>query len=115
MPSSGMLSRVALVRTDVTEERSASIIRVTRIVELGTLAVSFVFLRSVRRLLVTANVVPSSSILVALIMEAPSTSETSVLTRITRRNIPEDDILQNHRRENLKSNNNHICRMPTNP
>jgi hypothetical protein len=35
MPSSGMLRRVALVRTDVSEERSASFIRVTRIVELG--------------------------------------------------------------------------------
>jgi hypothetical protein len=54
-----MLRRVALVRTDVSEELSASIIRVTRIGELGTLAVTsnyFVFLRSLRRLLVTANV-----------------------------------------------------------
>jgi hypothetical protein len=40
MPSSGMLRRVVFVRTDVTEERVASIIRVTRIGELGTLAVS---------------------------------------------------------------------------
>jgi demethoxyubiquinone hydroxylase (CLK1/Coq7/Cat5 family) len=40
MESSGMLRRVALVRTDVSEELSASIIRVTRIGELGaTLAV----------------------------------------------------------------------------
>jgi hypothetical protein len=36
MPSSGMLRRVALVRTNVSEELSASIIRVTRIGELGT-------------------------------------------------------------------------------
>jgi hypothetical protein len=36
MPSSGMLRRVALVRTDVSEELSASFIRVTRIGELGT-------------------------------------------------------------------------------
>jgi hypothetical protein len=38
MTSSGMLRHVALVRTDVSEELSASIIRVTRISELGTLA-----------------------------------------------------------------------------
>jgi hypothetical protein len=36
MASSGMLRRVALVRTDVLEEISASTIRVTRIGELGT-------------------------------------------------------------------------------
>jgi hypothetical protein len=34
--SSGMLRRVALARTDVSEERSASFIKVTRIGELGT-------------------------------------------------------------------------------
>jgi demethoxyubiquinone hydroxylase (CLK1/Coq7/Cat5 family) len=40
MPSSGMLRRVALVGTDVSEERIASIIRVTRIGEVGTLAIT---------------------------------------------------------------------------
>jgi hypothetical protein len=40
MTSSGMLRRVALVTTDVSEEFGASIIRVTRISELGTLAVT---------------------------------------------------------------------------
>jgi hypothetical protein len=36
MPSSGMLRRVTLVRTGVSEGRIASIDRVTRISELGT-------------------------------------------------------------------------------
>jgi hypothetical protein len=52
MASSGILRCVALVRTDVSEEISAS--------------------------------------------------ETSVLTRVARRSIPEDAILHSHRRENLK-------------
>jgi hypothetical protein len=50
-----------------------------------------------------ANVVPISPILVTMMMEALSSSETSILIRTTRRNIPEDCILHSHRRENLKS------------
>jgi hypothetical protein len=37
MASSGMLCRVALIRTEALEELSASFIRVTRIGELGTM------------------------------------------------------------------------------
>jgi hypothetical protein len=46
-----------------------------------------VLLRSVRQLLLTASAVPSSPILVTLMKEALSSSEMSVLTRATWRNI----------------------------
>jgi hypothetical protein len=54
-------------------------------------------------LLVTANIVPSSPIVVTLTMEALGSSETSILTSATRRDNPEEDILHSHLRENLDS------------
>jgi hypothetical protein len=70
MPPSGMVHRVALVRTDVSEECIASIITVTTIGELGT----------------TLAVTNNQS---TLLMEAIRSPETSVLTR-TIHHIPED-------------------------
>jgi hypothetical protein len=81
MPSFGMLRRVARVKTGVSEE---------------LLRRNTTFLRGFIRLLGTANIVPSAPILVTLIMDATLSSETSVLTRTARRNIPEDDILHNY-------------------
>jgi UDP-N-acetylglucosamine 2-epimerase len=65
--------------------------------------IHFAFLRNVRRLLVTANVIPSSPILGTLMMEALSSFDMSVLTRATSRNIPEYATLHSHRRENPES------------
>jgi hypothetical protein len=85
-----MLCRVALVRTDVSEEPGTSFIRVTKIGELGTTQAATSNRRTLQR-----NT--------TLMKEVPGSFETSVLTRATRRNIPEDTILRSHCRENLKS------------
>jgi hypothetical protein len=86
MTYSGMLRRMALVRTDVSEECVAFIIKAKRIVELGT-ALALTSNLSSLRLLITANVVRSSLILVTLMKEVICFPETSVVTRATRRKI----------------------------
>jgi hypothetical protein len=79
-------------------ERISYIIKMERIKDLGTtLAVTNNFLVSL--LVITADVVPSLSILVTLIMEMIRSSETLVFTRATRHHVPEDCDLHFHCRE----------------
>jgi hypothetical protein len=80
-----------LIRTDVSEERIAYIVRMTRIGELGTTLAVTNNRRTLRsyRLLVTANV-PSTPIVVTLMMEVIHSSETLVLAIATRRNSLEE-------------------------
>jgi hypothetical protein len=97
MSPSRILRGVALVRTDVSEERSLLQLLVLLLtlfqvrwlffnLMMETIRYSATlkkFLRSVHRLIVTANGVPRTPILVTLMMEALSSSETLVLTRAT--------------------------------
>jgi hypothetical protein len=55
------------------------------------------------QLQVIANIVPSLLVLATFHMEEKYSSETSALTRATRRHIPEDSTPDSHRRKNLKS------------
>jgi hypothetical protein len=87
--SSVMWRRVTFVRSKVSEDRVAYIFRVTRIGELGTSAVTSNW-STLRR---NTNYKKKGAL----------SFEISVLTRVTRRHIPEDGILHSRRRENLKS------------
>jgi hypothetical protein len=91
MPCAGMLRRVALLRTDVSEERVSFNVRVTRIGELG------------RTLAVTSNWSK---------LHVLYSSETSVLTRSKRRSTSEDGIFHSHYRENLKSWSEFLWKLP---
>jgi hypothetical protein len=77
---------VSLVKSDVSEARITSIITGTKFGEQ-----------------VTGNIVTWLLNLVTLMMEAIRSFGTSVLRRVTWRNISEGGILHSHRRENLKS------------
>jgi hypothetical protein len=92
-----MLRRVVLVRTDVLEKRISSIIRATRLAELGTTS-AMTSNRSTlsASVLVSAKIVPSSPVLVTLILEVIGSSETSVLTQDTHLNMRVDGVIYSH-------------------
>jgi hypothetical protein len=77
MPSSGMRFHVSLVKTDVSKERIASSMRVKRNNDVGKNVSSN---QQLKHVVYTANIVPSSLILLTLIMEVICSFETSVLT-----------------------------------
>jgi hypothetical protein len=85
-----MCCRLAFVRTDVSEERNALIIRVTRIGERGTTLAVTSNRRALQRNTVTANLVPSLPIFVTLMMEAIFLP---VPIRATLRHNPDDGTL----------------------
>jgi hypothetical protein len=84
-----MLRRVALVTADISWERSASVITVTRIDELGTMLAVTSNLRTLRR-----N---------AIAWRRYFPPKRRFVQEPHRINTPEDCILHSHRRENLKS------------
>jgi hypothetical protein len=69
MPASGAFHRVALVRTDVSEERLVSTFTMTRTNELGTSATLCHSIASQRASVAVSAAVPSSPILVTLMMQ----------------------------------------------
>jgi hypothetical protein len=89
-----LLRRVALVRTDVSEEPGASFIRVTKLGALGTTqAATSNRVRRENLKSYAVNIVLRSLILSILMMEAILSSETWVLIKATRRHIPADGTL----------------------